>query len=410
LRVQIESAVKSWNASRFVHILQVNGRHASSGLDALTLKLSSNFVNLAKNLHMWIRPVSPLCLLLVCFLIFRCDREEGGPHLDGPGPFEVTVEVINFSSVILHWTSSPGADHYDVFLETDLIAGDVKSDSVKLENLIGEISYSGYVVAIDGKGQQQITAYSFEIKIPQPDDREYILPKRVFFRHMYAGDYIDSVWIDYTYLSDGRLDMISRRTKKTVYFQHSNVESSDRFEFAYLGRSMVINNYNNNTDELLATIRLSFNNESYILPEYYAISRFSGDQNSFDSAVFTYAKNFYIDSVTYYYPSEVRVSHFYSNSSNSFYNGQLEFTDTPAPFQQIIGFSDFFGPSPEFAYENPLIYPLRMFSSPPTLLARRYSGDLPYKYTFENEKLSSIEYTSYGWTGNLDDMDIFFEY
>jgi hypothetical protein len=364
---------------------------------------------------MWIRPVSPLCLLLICFLIFRCDREESGP--DKPGPFEVTVEVINFSCVILHWTSSPGADRYDVFLETDLIAGNIKSDSVKLENLIGEISYSGYVVAIDSKGQRQITTYSFETKIPQLDDREYILPKHVFYTYEYSGPstFIDSVWIDYTYLSDGRLDVVSQRKKRTASSPQANFEYSYRFEFAYLGRSMVINNYDNNTDGLRATIRLGFNNQSYILPEYYGISRFPGDKNSFDSAVFTYAKNFYIDSVTYYYPiddvypSDVRVSHFYSNSSNSFYNGQLEFTDIPAPFQQINGFSDFFG-LVEFGYENPLIYPLRMFRSPPTLLARRLSGDLPYKYTFENEKLSSIEYSPYGSTGDGHYMHIFFEY
>jgi hypothetical protein len=361
---------------------------------------------------MWIRPVSPLSLLLVCFLIFRCDREERGPDPDGPGAFEVTVEVINFSSVILHWTNSPGADRYDVFLETDLIAGDVKSDSLKLENLLGEISYSGYVVAIDGKGQQQITAYSFETKIPQLDDREYILPKRVVYKYQYLGpfDYIDSVRIDYKYLSDGRLDVLTLRKKRTSYFEHLHFEYSYRFEFAYLGRSMVINNYDNNTGRLRATIRLAFNNQSYILPEYYAISRFIGNHNLFDSAVFTYAKNFYIDSVTYYYPSEVRVSHFYSDASNSFYNGELEFTDTPAPFQQINGFSGFFEPVEEFAYENPLMYPLRMFKSPPTLLARRRSGDLPYKYTFENEKLSSIEYTPYDWTGDGHYMHIFFEY
>lgn len=345
-----------------------------------------------------------LLLVFVTFCLFS------GCEDDKPAvvPFTVSVIDVSMSSATVTWSSGNEADHYAVYLEAELIEDNIQSDSFTLTNLNGDITYSGYVIAINDAGQQQIAPFSFETTAQIPDTRPYTLPTRASLFYQYGGptNYYDSIWYSYEYLADGNVSEISRLFRTDIGgYRH---ELNERFEFNYLNRRLVINEIENDSDKLIRSMTFTFNNEHYVLPEKVVIDHFITYnfiyEPDYDSIIFSYTKNNFLDSVMYFGTYD-HVAYVYNEQDDRFFNSELSFTDLTAPFQQYNGLEF---PGKHRMGENPLMYGFRMFKSAPTLVNKFTKGESVHEYLFENEKLKSIKFSDYSW--DAENIKLVFEY
>ncbi|WBX78175.1 hypothetical protein PG911_07955 [Tenacibaculum ovolyticum] len=107
-------------------------------------------------------------LIISCFIITlfcNCSKDKNiinddnnGENIDittnlPPTNFNISVEQVKYNSVLLKWDESTDPENttikYSIYLENNLIQGNISKLELKLENLTEVTTYNGYIIAED---------------------------------------------------------------------------------------------------------------------------------------------------------------------------------------------------------------------------------------------------------------------
>lgn len=339
-----------------------------------------------------------------------CDNDDSSGH----PLFEATVESTTFSTAKITWTPLPGVINYSIYLETELITDTVTTNSFILTGLIGDLPYSGKVVATTSKGE--VTAFfSFIATIADIDPVVRIAPKGIVvvnraFLGSHSYDYKDSIRYQFIYGTDNRVTTVSKFKRKYGCGYNScstwvlKDSLSERFEFAYLSRRMTIERYDNNNN-MVTRATFGFNNDSYVLPGYAGIRNYFGQTDPIiDSMVFLYSPTHFVQEAQYFSDHAYQRSDTFSEHRGNLYINvsydslSVDYTDHIATINQFSGIDFPIDPDAYWASPDVLFYPVSIFRNSGKLashLMRPGPGNDQFTYNFIADTLRSFRQDVY---------------
>lgn len=344
---------------------------------------------------------------VLALLTVSCDDDKESDELPA---FQVTVEDITFSTANISWTPVEDALFYDVYLEGNLVEDSHSGTHFVLTGLVGDIEYTGKVIAITLRGRV-IAPFSFTTSINFTHGKKYYPTEAIVRYRQWSGfyqyDYVDSTWYKFTYAGDNVIKRIEKTVKRfscTDYEECGvlDFQRRERVEFEYKSRRLEIYCHDEN-DVPLSKAVFGFNNESYVLPEYASFTTFSEPKR--DSLLFEYFSNHLLKSYEWYENNvRMHVQTFRQKDRNLYINdpygsdslGVVYTADTLATIHQFTGV-------PVFNHLEGTLrirpdaagFALTMFKSSEDL-AKRLTWIGPgwdgYKYTLSGDTVKTIDY------------------
>lgn len=374
-------------------------------------------------------------LILVMLSAWHCDTNQAEPEIQRPGAFEVTIVRTAPTSAEITWTLSEGAEHYQVYLETEKIADAIDSTAFLFADLVADVVYTGTVVAVNSAGET-IVPFTFRTAVKKWPTDHLTVPRKVSIVYRKYGmltmyQFVDSLDYQYAYDALGRIEKVIKTKRRydcpasgggfhdPCTFLASSTE--EVFEFQYSNRKLSIFYFDDNSI-LQRTLSFSFNNDSYILPEHAVIA--SNDPNiAYDSMTFSYdQERQFLTSIKFFKGSAAWSISFRNRNDDIYLNGtehepgdtlKVNYTQFIAPVNQYCGMPPILEPDMPHLSMNVLFYPLSILKHSRHLAAHLTENGPStdeINYSFTGDMMTGFTAVYVGWTGQTYDWRVSIEY